>query len=252
MVGSMTIELFERDCLDMTGIENVQLVYLDPPYSCKSEDQYYGVGDSFEDYLTFIKERLTSIKKALDPAGSNVLIHLDAKAVHYVKVNADAIFGRDNFQNEIIWCYSNPSSVKSHLPRKHDTILWYGMGKRAFNQPLIPYEGKLSIGGKTSWNPDAKKEDYLKKGKKLEDWWNDIPSLCRNEKEKLSYATQKPMALMNRIIETFSNPGDLVMDPFCGSGSFLDAANKLGRNCIGFDISDRAIAIAKKRLGINV
>lgn len=249
----MTVQLFEQDCINIPKeVDNIQLVYLDPPYSCKSEDQYYGVGDSFEEYLLFIKDRLASIKKVLHPTGSNVLIHLDAKAVHYVKIVADTIFGRDNFQNEIIWCYASPSSSKTHLPRKHDTILWFGVGKYAFNQPLIPYEGKLSIGGKTSWNPDVKKEDYLKKGKKLEDYWTDIPSLCRNEKEKLHYSTQKPLALMKRIIETFSNPGDLVMDPFCGSGSFLDAANKLGRSCIGFDISNKAIEVSKKRLGINV
>jgi DNA modification methylase len=244
------IKLINRDCLDMTNIENVSLVYMDPPYSDKTEDKYYGVGDTFEEYLDYMKARLVSIKNVLH-TNSNVLVHVDQKSSHYLKVICDTIFGRSNFQNEIVWCYASPSVAKSHLPRKHDTILWYGIGEYAFNQPHVPYVGKLKVGGKTSWNPDAKEEAYTDKGKKLEDWWTDIAALCRNESEKLGYSTQKPIKLMNRIVETFSNPGDIVMDPFCGSGSLLEAAFRLDRSAIGLDISTAAIELASKRLGNN-
>lgn len=245
-------QLIRRDCIDMSDISNVRLVYMDPPYSCRAEDKYYGVGDTFEEYLNYIKVRLESINKILCPFGANVLIHLDFKAVHYVKVIADKIFGRDNFQNEIAWCYASPSVAKTHLPRKHDTILWYGIGAYPFNQPHVPYVGKLKVGGKGAWNPDANEADYVEKGKKLEDWWTDIPALCRNETEKVGYATQKPLKLMERCIETWSNKGDLVMDPYCGSGSFIHAAYELEREAIGMDMSHDALVIAEKRVRLLV
>lgn len=232
----------------MTDISNVCLVYMDPPYGSKAEDRYYGVGETFKEYLEYIEERLFAIKVALHPEGSNLLVHIDQKASHYIKVMSDSIFGRENFQNEIVWCYTSPSVAKTHLPRKHDTLLWYGMGKYAFNQPYTPYADNFKIGGKTSWNPDVDKDTYVNKGKKLEDYWTDIPSLCRNEKEKLGYVTQKPEKLMKRIIESWSNEGDMVMDPYCGSGSFLSAAAQLKRDCIGLDINPDAIEITSKRL----
>src|SRR5271170_5061743 len=102
----MQYKLYQRDCIDLKNIPEllsgkIRLAYMDPPYSCKAEDKYYGVGTTFEEYLDYMKARLISINKVIDPFGSNVLIHLDQKAVHYVKVIADGIFGRDNFQNEI-------------------------------------------------------------------------------------------------------------------------------------------------------
>jgi len=242
-------QIFNQDCLDM-NVSDLSLVYLDPPYASVSEDRYYGIGKDINEYLDYMEARLTKIFSFMDKKASNILLHADFKCVHYLKVRADAIFGRNNFQNEIIWCYTNPSSVKAHLPRKHDNILWYGIGDYAFNQEFVPYTGNLRVGGKTSWNSDVKLENYLDKGKKLEDYWTDIPALCRNESEKLGYPTQKPIKLMERIIKMFSNKGDLVCDPFCGSGSFLEAARLLERNFVGYDISLQACEIVKKRLGI--
>jgi DNA modification methylase len=195
-----------------------------------------------------MKARLAAISKVLHPEGANVIIHLDFKAVHYIKVLADAIFGRDNFRNEIAWCYSSPSVAKSHLPRKHDTLLWYGIGDYPFNQPYTPYVGKLKVGGKTSWNANANEADYLDKGKKLEDWWIDIPSLCRNEGEKLGWKTQKPLALLSRIVSTFSNEGDTVLDPFAGSGTTGEAARLHARAYVLMDESIEACEMMKERL----
>jgi DNA modification methylase len=232
----------------MPDVTNIRLVYLDPPYGSKQEDTYYGIGETFDEYLEYMRLRLNSIKATLHPDGANVLIHLDYKAVHYVKVLADKIFGRDNFQNEIIWCYASPSVAKSRLPRKHDTILCYGIGSYPFNQPLTPYVGKLKVGGKTAWKQDADEKEYLAKGKKLEDWWTDIPSLCRNEPEKVGYPTQKPRKLMDRIVTTYSDPGHATLDPFCGSGSFIESAIANGRLATGVDVSADAIAKVTKRI----
>jgi DNA modification methylase len=246
----MIQQILHRDCLDMTGISSIKLIYLDPPYSCQSEDKFYGVGDTFEDYLSYMKARLEAFKTVLHPDGANVIIHLDFKAVHYVKVLADTIFGRENFRNEIAWCYASPSVAKSHLPRKHDTLLWYGINDYPFNQPYVPYVGKLKVGGKTSWNQNANETDYLDRGKKLEDYWIDIPSLCRNEGEKLGYKTQKPLALLERIVSSFSNEEDVILDPFAGSGTTGEAAKKLGRGYVMIDGNGEACEMMRKRLGV--
>lgn len=240
--------LYHADCISVDE-KDISLIYTDPPYSSKQEDQFYGTGDTFEQYLEFMEARLSHLKKCLKPEGSNILVHLDQKAVHYVKVMMDTIFGRKNFRNEIIWCYSSPSVATRWLPKKHDLILHFSVGEKyTFNQPFVPYTAKLTVGGKTAWNPDVKAEDYIDKGKRLEDWWVDVASLCRNEKERLGYKTQKPLKLMERIVNTFSNLGDKVYDPFCGSGSLLHAAAKLGRVPVGADISPEAIEITNRRL----
>jgi DNA modification methylase len=226
----------------------VDLVYLDPPYSSEEEDEYYGVGKTFDDFLYYMESRLGHIKKFMKP-DANILVHMDYKAIHYIKVAMDEIFGRENFRNEIIWCFSNPASVKRWLPRKHNTILWYGIGNYTFNPPRIPYKTKMNVGGDAAWSKEKIPwEHYEKKGKLLEDWWIDIPALCRNEPEKTGYATQKPFKLMERIVEVFSNPGDRVLDPFCGSGSTLEAAILRDRFPVGCDKNEEAIKIAKKRL----
>lgn len=240
-------ELQVTDCKDLVT-EPVSLVYLDPPYSCESEDVYYGVGETFDGFLTYMKDRLLNIKKLM-AKDSNILVHMDGKAIHYIKVIMDELFGRDNFRNEIIWCFSNPANAKRWLPRKHNTILWYGMGNYVFNQPRIPYKTKMHVGGDSAWSKEKIPwEHYEKKGKMLEDWWIDIPALCRNEPEKTGYDTQKPLKLMQRVIEVWSNPQERVLDPFCGSGSFLEAGAILNRAVVGSDKNSKAIEIAKTRL----
>ena len=240
-------ELHNVDCKELST-DPVSLVYLDPPYSCESEDIYYGVGDTFEGFLAYMKDRLFNIKKLMNP-DANILVHMDGKAIHYIKVIMDELFGRDNYRNEIIWCFSNPASAKRWLPRKHNAILWYGTGNYVFNQPRIPYKTKMHVGGDAAWSKDKIPwEHYEKRGKLLEDWWIDIPAICRNEPEKTGYATQKPLKLMQRIVETWSNPKDRILDPFCGSGSFLEAGLSLDRFVVGSDKNSKAIEITRSRL----
>lgn len=239
------------DCLDYQGSDRFSLIYLDPPYSDSREDKYYGVGDTFHDYLAYMYDRLVHLKTLMLP-DSNIVIHVDYKAVANLRVMMDNLFGRENFKNEIIWCFSSPSVAQNHLPRKHNNLLWYGLGNYPFNPERIPYDPKINVGGKTSW---AKKkvsiDEYKQQGKLLEDWWSDIPALCRNETEKTGWATQKPMKLMQRIVNIWSNEGQWVLDPFMGSGSFVDAASGMGRYAVGVDRDQKAVEIAEKRLDGN-
>jgi adenine-specific DNA-methyltransferase len=243
----MKYDLKLADCLELQDSEGFSLIYLDPPYSFASEDSYYGVGDNLHDYLSYMMDRLQHLKTMMLP-DSNIIVHVDSKCVHNLKVMMDSIFGRENFRNDIVWCFSNPASSKRWLPRKHQNLLWYGQGDYAYNEQRIPYKTKMNVGGKTAWSKEKKDwEEYEAKGKILEDWWTDIPAICRNEPEKNGYATQKPLALMNRVVKLWSNEGDRVLDPFMGSGSFIESALRLGRFPVGCDKASEAVGIVEER-----
>lgn len=236
------------DCLDYQDSEQFSLIYLDPPYSCKGEDKYYGVGETFFDYLSYMYERLKHLRSLMLP-DSNIVVHVDHKASGNIRVMMDSIFGRENFKNEIIWCFSSPSIAQRHLPRKHNNLFWYGFGNYPFNPERIPYKTKMNVGGKTAWSKEKIPwEHYESKGKLLEDWWTDIPALCRNEGEKTGWATQKPIKLMRRVVGLWSNEGQRVLDPFMGSGSFVQAAAHMGRYAVGVDRNEKALEIAERRL----
>ncbi len=244
----VAFEVHNIDCLELAvAPASVDTIYLDPPYGPEKEDTYYGVGDGEDGYLDYMRVRLERLSEFLKSDG-NLLIHIDYKYAHYLKVCADRIFGRKNFRNEIIWAYSSPSVAKRFMPRKHDTILWYGRGDYVYNPERVPYADGLAVGGETSWAGEKKDtSDYIDRGKLLPDWWTDIPSLCRNEKERRSYKTQKPIKLLLRIVKMFSNEGQTIMDPFCGSGTTIEAAVQLGRYGVGADISAEACEITRLR-----
>jgi len=242
--------IYNVDCIDIRDLitEPASLVYIDPPYGPVGEDTYYGVGNSRDEYLSFMRARISALVGALKPNGSFVL-HVDQKYSHRLRVVLDDVLGEDAFQNEIVWCYSGPSRAARWFPRKHDTLLWYAREAPLFNQPRVPYVGTFKVGGKTSWaGKNVDKEEYLKQGKALEDWWTDPPALQRNEKEKTGYKTQKPLALLNRIVSALTNPGDLVVDGFCGSGTTGASALMLGRRFLGTDVSKVAADLAASRL----
>ena len=244
----MKYEINNISCLDYKREAGFSLIYLDPPYSFKEEDKYFGVGDNLHEYLTFMFNVLSNLKTLL-LTDSNIIVHVDYKVVHNIKVLMDSIFGRENFKNEIIWCYSSPATVMSHLPRKHDNLLWYSFGDYPFNPERINHSAKMNVGGKTAWSKEKIPwEYYREKGKLLEDWWTDIPSLCRNEKEKTGYATQKPLALLKRVVKMFSNEEQWVLDPFMGSGTTLEASMLTRRNSAGCDINAHACEIVEKRM----
>lgn len=196
--------------------------------------------DSFEDFPAFMKPRLIESLRILRTDGS-LFVHLDYREVHYIKILLDQIFCRECFMNEIIWAYDYGARTKKRWPAKHDTILWYAVDpdNYTFNYneiDRIPYMAPGLVG-----------PEKAALGKTLTDtWWNSI--VGTNSREKTGYPTQKPIAIIERIVRVHSNPGDLLLDFFAGSGTFGEAALKNKRSCVLVDQNPAAIAIMKKRL----
>ena len=209
-------------------------------------------------YLVYMAERIAALHRVLKDTGS-IYLHCDPTASHYLKTIMDCVFGANNFRNEIVWCYTSPANVTKHFPRKSDSILFYTRSDAyVFNPQRIQHKRQhLSAGatGMASRNKDFKtvrelEARALERGKLIENWWTDIPSGSHISKnERLGYPTQKPIALLKRIIQASSNENDIVLDPFCGCGTTAEAAYQLGRRLIGIDISPYAITrICRDRL----
>ena len=197
-------------------------------------------GDSFQDFRAFLMPRLEGAHRVLKNDGS-LFLHLNWREVHYGKVWLDEIFGRECFMNEIIWAYDYGARSKSRWPAKHDTILWYAKNpeKFTFNYDVIdrvPYLAPGLVG-----------KEKAARGKTLTDvWWNTIVS--PTGKEKTGYPTQKPLAIIERIVRVHSKPGDTVLDFFAGSGTTGAAAAALGREFILCDNNPQALTVMRKRL----
>jgi len=249
--------------------KSVKLCFLDPPYNTQKSRQtrkiikavksdtglvgfggnkydredlgdYASFDDKFDDYIGFLKPRLLEMHRILTDDASAYII-LDYREVHYVKVLMDEIFGRENFINEIVWCYNYGANSKKKWSAKHDNILFYAKDHKhyTFNYdkiPRIPYEAPTLAG-----------PEKAARGKIVVDWWKEtiVPT---NSREKQNYATQKPLRILNRIVEVSSNPNDLCMDFFAGSGSFGEACLSLNRDCILIDNNPEAIKIMQRRL----
>ena len=211
-------------------------------------------------YITYMTQRLIEMHRILKDTGS-LYLHCDPTASHYLKIVLDRIFGKENFRNEIVWCYSGPSNSKmKKYPSKHDIILFFSKRNNIiFNghNVRIPYKSLHSDKGKDSkiWGKDGVLQDektrseYLERGKLPFDWWYDIPSGGHiSPKERTGYPTQKPIALMHRIIKASSNEGDIVLDPFCGCATTCVAAQQLNRKWIGIDIEAKAAEVLIDRL----
>lgn len=213
-------------------------------------------------YLTYMGERMEQMKRLLKPTGS-IFLHCDPTANAYLRVLMDVIFGATNFRNEIVWNRSGGFKRKSakRFPTKSDTILFYAASSNhKFNTQYKPHKpeylrrfkpdqtGRLR---RTDVNPTAggRRTIYLDEtlGDIVDSVWVDIPPVNPNAKERLGYPTQKPVKLLQRIINASSSEGDLVLDPFCGCGTAVDAANRLGRKWAGVDISSFAIDLIRKR-----
>ena len=252
----------------MLPSKSIDLIYIDPPFfSGRNYNILYGDKNelrSFRDiweggmpgYLIWLNARLYEMKRLLKDTGS-IYLHLDWHASHYAKVEMDKIFGYDNFQNEIIWHYRRWSSPSDRFQRLHDVILWYTKtNDYEFNRLLTPYtEG--SVARKTGGVLHRFKkgeEPFLVSNKELQnegvpenDVWQ-IPFVAPSAKERIGYPTQKPQALLERIIKASSNQGDVVADFFCGGGTTATVAQRLGRKWIASDISRIAVAITADRL----
>jgi DNA modification methylase len=249
-----------------------RVIYCDPPFatgkgfrrrigggedSRKPETWRTGEGyddswDSIEEYLSMLYPRLVRMRDLLAADGT-LYLHLDWRAVHFAKVLLDEIFGPENFVNEIIWVYHGPSPVRSYFNRKHDTILVYARGKRRAFYPdriRVPYNPSTHRTFASSPRAGFGKQPDLARGKIPEDWWY-FPVIARLHSERTGYPTQKPEALLERILLASSKRGDLVGDFFCGSGTTLRVADALSRRWIGCDILPQSIAVCQRRLALG-
>ena len=163
----------------------------------------------------------------------------------------DAVFERDNFRNEIVWCYAGGNPSRKNYPKKHDILLKYSVTeKHTFNVQYRPYSDHNTGGKRFSTKGMSKRRglNYRPEGTPVNDWWVDIKPLINLHKERTGYPTQKPLALLDRIIKTSSNEGDIVLDPFCGCATTCVAAESLQRQWIGIDLSPKAVELVKMRL----
>ncbi len=190
-----------------------------------------GEGDMLA-YLSMMALRLVELKRVLKATGS-IYLHCNSVASHYLKLLMDTIFGRENFLNQIVWCYGLGGSTPRRWSRKHDDILWYSkqLNQYHFEPVMIPATSQRMKG----------------QLKKAPDYWL-IPTLNNMANERLGYPTQKPEELLERIIISSSREGGVVLDPFCGSGTTIAVAQKLNRNWIGIDMNKMGIDLTRKRL----
>ncbi|MDR0928022.1 MAG: HNH endonuclease [Ignavibacteria bacterium] len=197
-------------------------------------------------YLTYMVQRIVEMHRVLKDTGS-LYLHCDPTASHYLKVLLDEVFGKNNFRNEIIWHYKNASRGKRQLAKSHDVILCYVKTPNYHfykDAILVPFES-----GMTEWRYSKGGQVGKEKPKgKIPDDVMIIPSLNTMSKERTGYPTQKPLALLQRIIKASSNEGDIVMDPFCGYATACVAAQQLGRKWIGIDVEENAVDILIERL----
>ncbi len=237
---------------------SIDLIYMDPPFfSGRNYNVVFGDQNevrSFTDiweggmpgYLTWLNARLLEMKRLLKPTGS-IYVHLDWHASHYVKVELDKIFGYENFQNEIIWFYETGGLSKDRFSRKHDVIFWYSKGKektfhgeRVMEKRSDEVLRRLATGIKGATRSEGEYRHPT-------DVWR-IPAINSMAKERIGYPTQKPEELLEKIIKSSSNEGDIVADFFCGGGTTAAVAQRLGRRWITCDISKIAISVMRDRL----
>ena len=247
----------------------INLIYADPPFftnrkysarigrgedSRKPEEWqmaegYHDNWDGLDAYLNFLYRRLAIMYRLLAPNGT-LYLHLDWHADSYARLLLDELFGADHLLNEIIWAYHGPSPIRRAFNRKHDTILAYvKSADYVFNVDDIrePYNQNTVKTFNASPKAGFGKVPDLDRGKVPEDWWY-FPVIARLHNERTGYPTQKPVALLERIILASSNPGDIVADFFCGSGTTPFVAAKHGRTFVACDETFRAIHTTRSRL----
>ena len=193
-------------------------------------------------YVTYMAQRIIQMHRVLKDTGS-LYLHVDPIASHYLKIVLDQIFGKDGFRNEIIWGYRTGGVSKQYWARKHDTILFYAKPKYKHNaiKKRIYYDKKF-------FTTKVDDDDRYYADVYLRDVWDDIKPLINTSKERTGYPTQKPLALLKRIIRASSKEGDIVLDPFCGCATACVAAQQLGRRWIGIDIEEQATNLLIQRL----
>ena len=261
-------QLILGDCLEVLKkieSDSIDLIYLDPPFfSNRTYEVIWGdEGEirSFQDrwsggidhYIAWLKERVQELHRVLKSTGS-IFLHCDYHADSYIRVYIlDKIFGENNFRNEIVWTYRKFGRSGSYFPRSHDCIFFYVKSKKnKFNTLFVPPSastlkrwGTKKRGGKNPHNRYSTDEES--NGAIMPDYW-DIGLIIGANPERIGYPTQKPEALLERIIECASNENDVVLDPFVGGGTTVIVAEKMKRQWIGIDQSVSAIKVSDLRL----
>ena len=216
-------------------------------------------GKSMKSYLTYMTQRIIEMHRILKDTGS-LYLHCDPTASHYLKIVLDEIFGKNNFRNEIIWCYTGGTDTKKTWQKKHDNIYFYTKSDNYILNPCYAPFSENTIKRFNKTDADGRKykinqlkdgrttTTYMKEeGKLTPDYWN-IPIVNITSKEGTGYPTQKPLALLRRIISASSNEGDIVLDPFCGCATTCVAAQQLDRKWIGIDIEKQVVSVLIERL----
>jgi site-specific DNA-methyltransferase (adenine-specific) len=271
----MRAKVYQGDCLEIIKTikdETIDLVYSDPPFftqkvqklSARTRDKEFSFSDvwkSVDDYGDFLLARLREFKRVLCSTGS-LFFHCDHNASHIARLMLDEVFGREMFRSEIIWHYRRWSNSQKNLLPSHQTIFFYSKTDTyKFNRLYEDYSPSTNVDqilqlrkrddfGKAVYAIDENGNALScgdKQGVPLSDVW-DIPLLNPKAKERTGYPTQKPVLLLEKIIQIATNENDIVLDPFCGSGTTLVAAELLNRKSIGIDVSLSAIEITKARL----
>ncbi len=240
---------------DVDVCEHGELADRNPAAYSVIEAARQAYGKRMQSYLIFMAVRLLEMQRILKPTGS-IYLHCDPTASHYLKLLMDGIFGCSSFKNEIIWSYRRWPSKSHNFQTMHDVILFYtGIADdHTFNVSYEPpsesylkrFKGKTQV-----LDPETRTRkivvDKPTKGLPMRDVW-EISILAGSSRERLGYPTQKPIALLDRIIKASSNPGDMVLDPFCGCATALVAADRLGRQWAGIDLSSLAIKLVNGRI----
>jgi DNA modification methylase len=243
----------------------VDLIYIDPPFATKSDfggkegEKSYTDKVATAEFVEALRERLIYLKEILADAGS-IYVHLDQKMSHYIKVVMDEVFGKDNFKNEIVWKYSGGASSTRFFARKHDTVFFYSKSENyQFNQQFEEFaETTLARFNKVDEDGRRYKENRMADGRSYNTYMNEngkpatdifeVNIVVSSHDESVKYPTQKPEKLIERILLASSNPGDLVIDIFGGSGTTAAVAEKLGRRWITADFGKHAIYTMQKRM----
>ncbi len=271
MEGAPELRIVQSDNLPFlraAAPESYELIYVDPPFNTgkrqrlksletvRDEDgdrtgfagkryrsrvrSEIGYEDAYDDYLAFLAPRLEEAARLLVPTGS-LFVHLDPREAHYVKVFLDGLFGRASFQNEIVWAYDYGARTRKRWSAKHDTILWYTRDPADYTYRYddidrVPYMAP-KLAGKAK----------AARGKTPTDvWWQTI--VPPGGKERTGYPSQKPLAILERIVRVHSHPGDRVLDFFAGSGTTGEAAVRHGRHCTLVDRHPEAVRVMRERL----
>ena len=254
---------------DVDVCEHGELAERNPAAYAVIEAARQAHGKGMQSYLIFMAVRLMEMHRILKPTGS-IYLHCDPTASHYLKLLMDGVFGQKQFRNEIVWSYTGRlMTSKKAFNSKHDIVLFYSKSSAHKLNPVtepinksdfirmkkqkvhVDEDGREWIWGHAG---KGKSHDYrmylnevVSKGKPISAEWA-IPIVNTSAKERTGYPTQKPLALLDRIIKASSNPGDMVLDPFCGCATALVAADRLGRQWAGIDLSLLAIKLVKERI----